>query len=520
MTLPVSKQAAIYVRVSTRAQREDGASLETQEEACRTTLAELGHDPAAARLYVEQHTGVELWERPALTELRAAIRTQEVDLLIVYDDDRLAREPAHLGVVLSEADFYGCEIVFVVSTTDNSPEGQLVRYVRGFASKQEWIRIRDRSYRGHRGRVAKGLPIVGCRPPYGYTWADEQRSRLVPDPVTSPVMVRIFESVAAGTSARKVAASLTAEGVPTPSGRCAVWSGNSITKLIREPVYIGRRDALRYETYTVQVPGVGRKKRIRDRDEPVTVPNVVPALVSEELAAAAVHQLAANKTYSTRNNRDPERTLLRGGIARCGYCGRALSLDTTNRGFDFYQCTGQRRYGCPYFAMGVAKLDGLVWGKVEEIVLNPDVVANEVARQREGDATTSDLAAIDRRTAELQRRQSNLIRRVADVDDDDVAAMFNKEIRDLAGQLRTLAGERESIVRVRDDRDAARAQLDALAAWSDRVRANLQTLTYDEKRLALTALGVQVKLWATDHAPRYEISMETDFVRTTASSSR
>ena len=53
-------------------------------------------------------------------------------------------------------------------------------------------------------------------------------------------------------------------------------------------------------------------------------------------------------------------------------------------------------------------------------------------------------------------------------------------------------------------------QLDDIQDWLARVAQNLETLDYDGKRLALDALGVQVRLWDKTREPRYEIAMHLD----------
>lgn len=70
-------RAAIYCRVSTAAQGEDGTSLGTQEERCQQHARERGY--VATATYREMYSGVELWDRPQLTTLREAIRRREVD---------------------------------------------------------------------------------------------------------------------------------------------------------------------------------------------------------------------------------------------------------------------------------------------------------------------------------------------------------------------------------------------------------------------------------------------------------
>jgi DNA invertase Pin-like site-specific DNA recombinase len=96
------RHGVIYVRVSTKPQAgtldahtgtgvDGGMSLETQEEACQAYCTALGIALAAAQVYREVHSGAELWERPALTALRAAMRAGDVQVIIAYAMDRLSR---------------------------------------------------------------------------------------------------------------------------------------------------------------------------------------------------------------------------------------------------------------------------------------------------------------------------------------------------------------------------------------------------------------------------------------------
>src|SRR5215217_5615593 len=170
---PVSPppRAAIYVRVSSTGQ-EDGYSLATQEDACRRLAAEAAYVLDSTAIYCDVHTGTELWERPQLTAVRAAMRRRDVDILICHSIDRLARDPVHLGVILSEADHVGVEVHFVTEPLDGSDEGQLIRFVRGYAAKVEHEKIKERTQRGKLAKVQDGKHLPGRCPPYGYRWTD------------------------------------------------------------------------------------------------------------------------------------------------------------------------------------------------------------------------------------------------------------------------------------------------------------------------------------------------------------
>ena len=73
--------------------------------------------------------------------------------MVAYAIDRPSRDPVHLGVVLSEADHHGARIEFVSEPLDESPEDQLIRFVRGYAAKLEHAKLVERAMRGRGGLV-------------------------------------------------------------------------------------------------------------------------------------------------------------------------------------------------------------------------------------------------------------------------------------------------------------------------------------------------------------------------------
>ncbi len=514
-----ARRAGIYSRVSTGKQEDEGTSLGTQEERNRAHCAAKGYAVDEAHVYRETHTGTDLWARPKLNDLRAAVRARAVDVVVCYAIDRLSRDPVHLGVILSEADHAGVVVEFVSEPLDESPEGQLIRFVRGYAAKVEHLKIKERTQRGLRARVESGKLLPGPRPPYGYRWADDSKTRLVEDPRTAPVVRRIFCEIAAGVSARKVGQRLTAERISTPTGK-AVWLGATITKMVKHPVYAGQATAWRWSRERVK--GGGVKQRQRAAEEQVIVDGVAPALVPTEMAATAMARLAINKREATRNNRSAEAALLRAGFARCGYCGNALTVNNGTKGGPSYHCgtTARDRHGCPYFGMKASTLDAAVWDKVSAVLTRPDVVRAEVARLRRQDPTRSDLEAVSRRTAEVTRRQRNLVARLADVDDDDVAGLVQADLASLAAERRRLEQEQADLEVQRAGWRMAEANLDSIEAWCRQVASSLGDLGYEDKRLALTALGVEARVWATTHDPRYEIAMQLGVVDTTSGDCR
>src|SRR4030067_465266 len=92
------KTAAIYCRVSTEDQEKEGTSLQTQLEACLKYCQDKGYD--VAYRFSEAYSGRTL-ERLKLNDLRELVRTDQIDVVVVYCLDRLSRNATH-GVILRD----------------------------------------------------------------------------------------------------------------------------------------------------------------------------------------------------------------------------------------------------------------------------------------------------------------------------------------------------------------------------------------------------------------------------------
>src|SRR5690349_5485329 len=222
-------RAAIYCRVSSASQ-EDGTSLETQEASCRAFAKE--HDWTVTEVYREVFTGAELFDRPQLGRLRESVRRREVDVVLAHALDRLTRNQAHLGVILSEADYAGVAVELVTERLEDTPEGRLLQSVRGFVAEVERLKIAERTVRGRKARVQAGKLLPGKAPLYGYRWRDADKGTLDIDPIHGPIVQRIFRNVFDGITIRGIALRLSAEGIPTPTGGDR-WSPSTIHTILK-----------------------------------------------------------------------------------------------------------------------------------------------------------------------------------------------------------------------------------------------------------------------------------------------
>jgi site-specific DNA recombinase len=136
--------------------------------------------------------------------------------------------------------------------------------------------------------------------------------------------------------------------------------------------------------------------------------------------------------------------------------------------------------------------------------MKPDVIRPELERMMEEDTTESDLSAVDKRIGAIERQQRNLVDQLANLGE-SVAALVTEKLAALEKQRQQLLGEREQVLRRYQAWQMARERLADLEAHCASIAQKLDSLDYDQKRLALDALGVEVTVWRTGEFPRYEI---------------
>ncbi len=331
------KRCAIYIRVSTD-QQEDNSSLETQRAACQRLADDRGYNVAA--IYRDVESGASI-KRKQFSAMMAAVRAREFDAVVCLHPDRLTRDMDVLPWAQTEATIADIELVFVQGDEDD----RVTRFFKGWKAEEERKDIAKRTQSGTRARVAQGHYLPGYRAPYGYQFVDPfpfdqngkpqiSKTRLMADPVSGPVVQRIFAYVAAGQSVNSLEQVLTDDRVPTPTEHAAGqslglkrWSRATLRELLRNPVYRGEAQAFRWK---VKYPHLAKVQVPLDPiTEPIPLKGVAEALVTPELWHAANDQLDRNRRElsSRKGGHNIEDTLLRTGYARCGYCGGPLIVD-------------------------------------------------------------------------------------------------------------------------------------------------------------------------------------------------
>lgn len=531
------KRAAIYTRVSNKNQ-EDGVSLDDQKRLCYLRAAELQATVKDEHFFRETFTAVE-YQRPEFDRLRWSIENDELDVIIVYDILRLSREPSHLMTVLKIASDHGAVFEFINNEIPKGDDGELLAFIMGWQGKREYKYIKQRIEMGKQGRRDKGWATVSPRPRYGYCYKGVKKEKYevdespIPgwvgaDQLTRPAVIRmIFKWASEGMPALQITRRINAMGLPTPTGKeGAQWAVTTVCAIIKDPQYIGKYAFMRTQYERQGGKWLGKRT---PEDQLVYLDDIVPAIVTEEVWLAANKMLAVGRQRSAKRLANPEDFLLRGGIVRCGYCGssahagrQSLNAKTRKRGLEHgvgcYRCTTLNRdkFGCPSWSITSHILDEAVWKHVREVLKNPDIIAREVKALRANacDPTIETLAVVERQLVDLAKERSVLERKWAMETDETFIRVLRDQLTMQGEKVRELEGLRDEMQLKQGAWEQSQSKLWDFYGWARKLGELLDgdQLTYAQKRMAVEMLGVEVKLWATGHDPRWEITMTLEGV--------
>lgn len=174
------KKAAIYIRVSTDAQAEEGYSIDAQKE--QLTAYCISKAIKNYEYYIDGGYSGSSLNRPEIQRLIQNCKEDRISHVIVFKLDRLSRSQKDT-LYLIEDIFIPNKVEFVSlgeSIDTSSPTGKLMIGILSAFAQLERENIRLRTRMGMKERVKSGLWMGGGRIPFGYDY-DSTHGILVPN---------------------------------------------------------------------------------------------------------------------------------------------------------------------------------------------------------------------------------------------------------------------------------------------------------------------------------------------------
>ena len=329
-----TRNAAIYVRQSLDRTGE-GLAVARQLDACRAKTTALGW--AETGVYEDNDTSASGRKpRPAYQRMLADLDAGRADAVVVWDLDRLHRQPIELERFLDLADRRGVALASVGGDVDLATDnGRLYARIKGAVGRAEVERKSARQRAASDQRAAAGKPSSGRRA-FGYT-AD---GRGIIEHEAAEVR-RAASLMLAGGSIRGIVKDWVSRDVRTTAG--GPWHPTELRRTLGNPRYAAQR------VHRGEIVGAGDWPAVLDLDEWRALQGV--------LTDPARHKAGR-----------PSRYLL-SGLARCAVCDGRIFGCHTPRGRT-YMCESRR-----HVARRSDEVDEMVVGLVLARLGAPDARA-------------------------------------------------------------------------------------------------------------------------------------------------
>lgn len=387
--------------------------------------------------------------------LLADIRARRINAVAIYNVDRLIRDDLRgIEDLIDVLEHYGVTVAAPAGDFDiSTSHGRAQVRSAGVWARLESERMSERIRAKHQQLAGDGHPNGGNRP-YGFA-AD----RVSHDPIEAPRVAEMVSRVAAGETLSAITADFNARQVPTARGKR--WTVANLSRVVRNPRYIGRR-----------------------LHQGVDVGSAVWEAVVDQATWQRAQALLGDPSRQER--RTARRNLLTGGLLVCGRCGKRLyGKPVAGVGripAHTYTCH-KPHGGCGRVSGRVNPVEAVVVERLFDLVEDPRL-ARELHRRHSGDHTAA--ARVEKLRAEL----------------DQLSVQFDDEVLDPAEYVR-MRDKRRAQLAEATEALTAQTSASAVGRYAGRkglLRAEWATLSLDQRQAILRSVLERVTLAPHDPA--------------------
>jgi len=354
-------RVAIYIRVSSTEQAQEGYSLPAQtsilrkySESYNYTIYEMYQDAGIS--------GKNITDRPGLINLMEDAKNNKFDAVLIWKLSRLSRSLLDLLGIVDEFNKNNIALLSYSEHFDTStPIGKMLLQLLGSIAEFERNTIIENVKMGMNERFKQGLSKASI--PFGYEYSGKNA---VVNPEKAVLIKEIFTRYTSGSGIRPLVTYLNLSGYKNRNGM--PWRHEVVLKMLQNEFYTG------YVT-------TGRKDLKKSNFEKLK--GTHDPIIDDELFES-VQKKIKNSQMSTRT-RKTDASQLFSGIVSCPICGNKLYyIEAKNRynGFTpIYRCgaSNPNRNKCKGFSLSLNKVDNIVMDRIKALI-NPasgDILKSE-----------------------------------------------------------------------------------------------------------------------------------------------
>ena len=436
------RAAAIYARISSDPEG-DRLGVTRQRDDCEALASRKGW-PIADVYIDDDRSAYSGKPRPEYRRLLDDIRSHAVDAVLVYNLDRLHRQPRELEAFFDLADAAGLAEMASVEGDINlaSHDGRFQARIMGAVARKASDDASRRIRRKLLQNAMEGQPTRGGTRPFGY-----RDDHATVDPAEAVLVREAASRVLAGDSIRSVAGDWNERGITTPKGR--PWTIETFRRMLHSARLSGQRE----------------------HHGEIVAKGIWEPIISPEETARLRAMLDERTTSRVRT----VRSYLLTGLLRCGLCGATLISRPLADGTKRYVCAkGPGFTGCGRLAINADPVDRLM---AEAVLYRLDTP--ELAAALAGAASADAATAAEQRSLADDREQL-----------EGLAAMYgNRQLSH--GEwiaARNPIEARIEIARKKLSRMSRSAAIDQHVGHADELRATWGSLPLTRQRSIVSAV--------------------------------
>ena len=448
------KLIAIYCRVSTEEQSENGYSIDEQERLLEEWCKKMGY--VIYKCYSDRGiSGKNIKDRPALKELLSDAKAGKFDMVISWKINRVSRKLEDVLKIVNLLEknnitFKSYSEPFETDTPAGRMQFQMMALIgefeRGTIAQNVKMGMIAKAKSGNwcGGRVL-GYDLVPNNSPEE---EKKGKNKLEINEKEAEIVRFIFNEYSKGKGYKAITNQINKLGYKTKKGNN--FSVGSIRDILTNPVYIGE---IRYNVRQ----NWSEKRRRNINPNPIRVKGKHEAIIDRELWDKVQLILESKKGKPSRIY-DGEYPLT--GILRCPKCGAGMVIsrttntlaDGTKKRIAYYCCGNWKNKGtsvCNSNTIRVDKANEYVFKKIEELVSNEAMikaVVKNINKERKDKVKPAKrlLGDIDKELEKLDKRK----RKIFEAYEDDILTKeeFQTRKNELNEKIRTLEEEKKPLL--------------------------------------------------------------------------
>lgn len=450
------KLIAIYCRVSTEEQSENGYSIDEQERLLEEWCKKMGY--VIYKCYSDRGiSGKNIKDRPALKELLSDAKAGKFDMVISWKINRVSRKLEDVLKIVNLLEknnitFKSYSEPFETDTPAGRMQFQMMALIgefeRGTIAQNVKMGMIAKAKSGNwcGGRVL-GYDLVPNNSPEE---EKKGKNKLEINEKEAEIVRFIFNEYSKGKGYKAITNKMNKLGYKTKKGNN--FSVGSIRDILTNPVYIGE---IRYNVRQ----NWSEKRRRNINPNPIRVKGKHEAIIDRELWDKVQLILESKKGKPSRIY-DGEYPLT--GILRCPKCGAGMVIsrttntlaDGTKKRIAYYCCGNWKNKGtsvCNSNTIRVDKANEYVFKKIEELVSNEAMikaVVKNINKERKDKVKPAKrlLGDIDKELEKLDKRK----RKIFEAYEDDILTKdeFQTRKNELNEKIRILEEEKKPLLNI------------------------------------------------------------------------